>query len=471
MGYNNAYIDGARSRKNTASIIFLLHLAAVIFLLRRAYFIDAYYWAAAFIVASSLPYIFIFFGKKFIFHEGIYLVLGGFAFSHVAPLFLPLEHIDCDPFYLSLAMKAATLGAVSFILGYQLTPIRLLANMLPLKNFVADETLLPKISSKFYLFWLILFIGPKLPFFRIPSALFAMVEVLMSFLLFAALMIDVHLYFSESTESTLRRTRKKYLYRIIFFTSLYALQCFFAGFIGKVSAILILMSLVYLKTKRRLLVVPIIIACITAILFLSYAVPFTKSFRAQYWKGADVTESIKDALTRTEYIGTQVGFESSLKRFSVPLYTTVICFKIREEGKRIVLYEDFLSFFARFVPRLLWPDKPVSFSWNRIGRELGMLHETDYVTSVAFPFLSSLVLNGGFLSVSLGMFLGGLIIRLLWEWLVIRSRDNFLSLCLYLIVIYSWMFGTFELGALIIINTSFLGYTYLLLSFMKKRRH
>ncbi len=49
-----------------------------------------------------------------------------------------------------------------------------------------------------------------------------------------------------------------------------------------------------------------------------------------------------------------------------------------------------------FVPRFLWPDKPRWTSWNKFGREYGVLSSDDYSTSVGVSYLAEAYMNFGY---------------------------------------------------------------------------
>lgn len=73
-------------------------------------------------------------------------------------------------------------------------------------------------------------------------------------------------------------------------------------------------------------------------------------------------------------------------------------------------YVQRLLFF--WVPRAIWPDKPIALSGNEIGRETGRVNEGDLETSVLTTSLGDLYIHFGLYG-SLLLCAGGLVIRLL----------------------------------------------------------
>ena len=63
-------------------------------------------------------------------------------------------------------------------------------------------------------------------------------------------------------------------------------------------------------------------------------------------------------------------------------------------GEIVNTFNNAFDYLARFVPRFLWPSKP-SIDYNKIGRDLGLLHEGDYSTSIGITLLAGFIMGGG----------------------------------------------------------------------------
>lgn len=73
----------------------------------------------------------------------------------------------------------------------------------------------------------------------------------------------------------------------------------------------------------------------------------------------------------------------------------------------------YVSLIGMAVPRMLWPDKPTKTLGGQFGHRYGYLFPSDYSTSINLPFLVEFYANFGASGVIAGMFLVGVIYRLL----------------------------------------------------------
>jgi len=453
--------------RDTALFFFLCHIAVAWFFYQRAVYMQAYYWAALLVLVASLPYVIAMVTNNFILYESIYLFLGGFLLCHTAALFLPLADIGYNPDALAAAMRFAVLGILALIIGYKLKLGKAVAARLPLKNFVISESLIFKVPAKFYFAWLLLVILPQAKIVRLPGYLFAMVEALMRLLLFAAIMTDAYIYFSKPKPGEMVRRKGKYLLRMILFSAAYMVQTFLGGFSGRMVILFVLLYFVYIKVNKRISLGLTISLILFTMLFFTYIVPFTKTFRSAYWGGASISESINHAYENKNKETDESNMKFSIKRFSEPLNMAVVTSQLQKEGMNYYLYDDLVAFVARFIPRFIWRNKPTSFDWNQIGRDLGIIAEDDYRTSIGLPLLSGFIIGGGRISVFIGMLFVGIVLRIFWEWLIVRPGENFLTFSIYSILLYTWMFGGAEFGSIMVSSTMFLAYAYIFLGVIK----
>lgn len=75
--------------------------------------------------------------------------------------------------------------------------------------------------------------------------------------------------------------------------------------------------------------------------------------------------------------------------------------------------ETYKSLIGAFVPRFLWPDKPVKITGYAFGHRYGYLAQNDYSTTINLPFFIEFYANFGVLGVYLGMLFVGVIFRIL----------------------------------------------------------
>lgn len=71
----------------------------------------------------------------------------------------------------------------------------------------------------------------------------------------------------------------------------------------------------------------------------------------------------------------------------------------------------YLTLPGSFIPRVIWPDKPVKDLGQRFGHRYAILDSEDYTTSINFPQLVELYANFGGFGVGLGMVIFGLFFR------------------------------------------------------------
>jgi len=459
-----------RRNGNAALVIFLINLFVAGLIIIKGSGSSAFFWTALAVIASALPYLFAFFKRKIIFYEPIYLFLSGTIFTYIAYLLFSSKALELDQEALAYVMTACTFGAVAFTIGYKLNFGNFLAKILPIKNYMVDEKILGKICLKLYGLWLIFTILPFLPLGGLLDSMKSLFQNLMMFVVLGGVMIDIYLYAIASKADI---GRYKYLLRSFLLACVYFVQCFLSGFSGAMASVFGVTIIAYIKGKNTLPSIPKIIAIIvTLVVFLGYIVPYTKIFREAHWQGENIGDSLEYANDEFITLSQDDKIEVSLTRFSDPLFMGLKCHGLRKQNVNISRYSGFLSFLARFVPRFIWKDKPVSFNGNQVGRELGVIQEDDFTTSISLPLLSNFILNGGLWGVILGMLGVGTILRLYWEWLIIRTGGNFLAFVVYFIILFSWIFGGDEIGSLVVANVGFLGYLYIFLGFaISKEAH
>jgi hypothetical protein len=110
----------------------------------------------------------------------------------------------------------------------------------------------------------------------------------------------------------------------------------------------------------------------------------------------------------------EVGFEQQLLTFSDRIAQIVLLAYVAERTPQAVPYwngHSYLSFPGSFVPRFLWPDKPVKDVGQRVGHRYGILDPADRRTSINLPQLVEFYLNFGRAGLCCGMLALGLLYR------------------------------------------------------------
>lgn len=468
-----------------ALFILLCHAGLALFFYSMAlsHSFKPYYWAAGLALAASIPYARAAISGRFTPYEGCYIFLASLLISFTAYLFLPLEKIDMNPASLNYAMKLAFGGALVFLIGYYTIFGMAIAQALPLRRFVIPDPLLSKIPLKLYFIgWLLrliprlselgISIFEKIGIFGLPMKLlnkmqgWEITNMLTSYGICTALMIDTYLCLSVSSHEPGSRASKVNAFtRLSIFLLIEIFYSFFGGMAGNVMRPLVFVLLAYMKTKKRIPLVPVVLI---TIFFIFYVVPFMKTFREQYWYGTDAKTSINYAqglLSDKNKLSDRQ--DETLKRLSNPLEMAVICYEIRKEKREISSYHHGLpEYFSRFVPRFLWPNKP-SINYNEIGREIGLLDPNDYSTSIGLTFIGGLIMDSGTFGVIAGMFLLGILVRIMWHWFVIRSDGNMFAFAIYSIIIYRVIFPE-DFYAILHSIIAFIIYAYFLSAFVNR---
>lgn len=459
-----------------ALLIFLCHVAIAVYFyfVGIQYKITPYYWAAALALASSIPYVIAIMKGSFFPYEGNYIFLAGNLVGFTAWLFMPPHEINLNPEGWNYAMKVAFGGTLLFLAGYAAVFGKMIGNALPLRRFVFLDAALSKVSTKLYFVGWILRTIPKLSelgmsvfervgIFGIPMKIlnkmqgWEIINMLTSYGICAGLMIDTYLYFSG-------RRKRIVLIRLLFFLFLEIANGFLSGMAQNTIRPFIFVGLAYMKAKKRIPFIPIILI---SVFFVFYVVPFVKTFREQYWYGSDISQSISYA---KESLSDESRFSSKRNetfiRLSNPLEMAVVCYENRKEGRRLSTYSGVPEYLSRFVPRFIWPDKP-SVDYNKIGREINLLHQDDYSTSISLTFIGGLIMDFGTPGVMVGMFLIGILLRTLWQWLIIRSEGNMFAFAIYSALIYRFIFPDDFYGILHAV-ISFVIYAYILASLVNR---
>ncbi len=468
---------------NLTNALFILscHIGAAIFFYIRANILgeQVYYWTALFIMAAAIPYVSALLRKRFIFYEGIYLFLAFFLVCHIARLFLNIDEITLELSSATEIIKLLIIGTVSFIVGYEFFLCRLAAQGLPIRNFFVANEYLTKFPLTLYLTGWALRLMPRLVVRMFPpgSIISKIIEsfngwqiviFLMITSIYMALMIDAYIYFCNLGSKVHIFKKEKYLYRIIFFfTAEIIYGLLITGMKENILIPIILMLVVYLKARKK---IPFIYIMLITSIFVVLFMPFTGTFRKMR-ENYEYTSTAKCAIETVENVFNKENFQDELvkavKRVSAPLEMSVVSLELYQEGVEIKTYKDAADYLSRFVPRFLWPTKP-SVDYNRIGKEMGILSEEDYTTSISPTLIGGLILNYGFYGVFIGMFIAGLIIRTYWEWLVVRTDGNLFSFIVYFLALYSWI-RLDEITIILHANIALFLYVFVIVTLMKRK--
>lgn len=466
-----------------AAFIWLCHFGAAIFFYIRgeAYELAAYRWGALFIFSASLPYLLAALKKKFIFYEPVYLFLGTFLFTHTACMFLSLDEVGLDFEILTRIMQLLPLGVIAFLLGYGFGVPKQVAGKLPLSSFVIPKDRLKDLPAKLYFVGWIMrclpflanVISIAIPYYGYVIADgirqtqgWQLTSIIMTNSIYAGIMLDVYLYFSGHDPELRIARRTKYLRRFLFFLILELFYVFNFAFMKEPMVVPIMLTFaMYIKTRKKIPFIPLIVGIA---LIVGVVMPYLEGLR-HYGRNLKVGFDVcAETVFKKQYLEGELPMAQKhiIKRISNPISMSVLTYDLRRSDLKPKLYNDIFAYFALFIPRFLWPNKPI-VDTNLLGKEMGIILESDGTTSVGLTLVGSFILSGGIYVVIIGMFFVGIILRTYWEWLVIRARDNVLSFIIYFLILYPWLRnGVFSRS--LHSNISLLVYLYFLTRFLKR---
>jgi hypothetical protein len=193
----------------------------------------------------------------------------------------------------------------------------------------------------------------------------------------------------------------------------------------------VVVGLTYVVTRRRVPYQWILAAAVLVFLLQ----PIKGEYRALTW-GEDVDWSAMKRIQVWVEMGlsyylddqssgvNQVskGMEKSYDRVNHLMVTAAVI--ADTPSRQPFLYgESYLPLLTKWIPRLIWPEKPREDLGNRWGRQYGYLGEDDFGTSFNLPWLTEMYMNFGALGVFGVSFLLGVAFRYLSVHFWTRARD------------------------------------------------
>jgi hypothetical protein len=201
--------------------------------------------------------------------------------------------------------------------------------------------------------------------------------------------------------------------------ALYVMLAFATGSLANVAYAITPLFLLYVAERRR-------IPYKAAAIGLLVMVPFLKTkheFRRLSWDRTDIsildraqlfTTITYDALDKGGFDFTTDAVETSQQRTS---YLGTFAYVVSLTPSRVPYWEGetYVPLLWKFVPRLLAPDKPILGLGQEFGHRYRLISSGDKNTSVNLAQVVEMYVNFGPLGVCVGMFLLGLIYRLLYR--------------------------------------------------------
>lgn len=218
-----------------------------------------------------------------------------------------------------------------------------------------------------------------------------------------------------------------------------------AGYKGNFVIAVLAVAIPFSVSRRRLPKIPLILGVLA---FLLVVIPFTGAYRSVIRQGSVTLTPGQAVSVAPEILQQTVTGNSATSVLSSS--STYLMQRIREiDNVAIIMQRTPQQIGFRsplqliespvegFVPRILWPDKPLNLTGYEFSQEYFDLPSFE-ITFTPETFVGGLYLYGGWLPMLAGMFLFGCAVRLLDDQLDVRANQHgiFLVLLLCPLVIY-----------------------------------
>lgn len=205
---------------------------------------------------------------------------------------------------------------------------------------------------------------------------------------------------------------------------------FVYGFFSGSRANAIIPILIYLITKHYLFNRSYRRAITTTFFILLILMPLQN-----FYKNPQISfksySKIFDHQIKLELKGIQqFVFDSSIGRID----QSRILSAVFEKTEKFLHGETFLELLTSFgPPRFIWKNKPLSVNslGNQYGREIGILGPNDFQTSINPTMPGDWYMNFGIGGIIFGMFLIGMIFRLIYNYLILETNNSLSGVMIY----------------------------------------
>lgn len=208
-----------------------------------------------------------------------------------------------------------------------------------------------------------------------------------------------------------------------------------SGLLSQVMLLILFMIVIFWSEKKR---IPLGLISILLVVLLVFN-PVKSEYRRTAWNNSQYSSWLDKAelfinLSSDHYNDIQTQnknfFDSVISPFvSRTSYITIFSKVIEDTPSRVPYWngETYIPLLTSYIPRFLWPDKPVSSVGNDFGQRYGYLKKTDKLTSLNLPWIVELYVNFGSYGVLMGMTLIGIFLAFL-DTKFNRKNTNFLEL-------------------------------------------
>lgn len=186
-----------------------------------------------------------------------------------------------------------------------------------------------------------------------------------------------------------------------------------------------LVGLTYVATKGR---IPYVALAVLAAFFL-FLQPVKNAYRVETW-GQGVQMDRVEGTIRFVELGAEYYLGEYRANFADDINVAYTRINHLQETAAIIADtsgagfrrgETYLPLLTKWIPRVLWPEKPREDLGNRWAREYGYLDRDDDVTSFNLPWLPEMYMNFGWTGVVVISFLVGCLCAFIWSKLAYAS--------------------------------------------------
>ena len=195
---------------------------------------------------------------------------------------------------------------------------------------------------------------------------------------------------------------------------------FSSGSLAPIMYLGLFVTCIMLFDKKK---VPITLT-VFIIIFFVLLQPVKSIYRSYIWN--EGTENNRNYLDKSKLFFNLAGdFYSNKSDFKPTIFFSPALGRIShihllslvvESTPEVIPYwngETYKPLYSKFIPRILWPNKPTEVTGSRFGRRYKITSTEDFSTSVNLPWIVEMYANFGVFGVMIGMTIVGIILSIL----------------------------------------------------------
>lgn len=188
---------------------------------------------------------------------------------------------------------------------------------------------------------------------------------------------------------------------------------------------------------RRHVSTQLVVGAVAVVLVVFTVRGVASQFRTEVWYGGQGRGVMGRAEVMTELVTERVEEKGVLKTIGMGSETVfgrsaaldVFADVIQRTPEHVPYWDGhtYYSLVGAFVPRFLWPEKPIKDVGNEFGQRYGYLHPKDNTTSFNLPVLIEFYINYGLFGIVIGSLILGASYRIVVHVLNVRGQSRVIS--------------------------------------------